>query len=124
MQVVVGEAAAHQHRDGDGRQIGNQGLPELVAQWMLVALGDDVVTLPGGAPNPGGPEPDESLLPNAAGEREIAVDVGEPSHGMMALRAGGRRAATAYWLMARYDTPDIVTRPSLHGWAAHHCTMS
>jgi len=48
----------------------------------------------------------------------------KPSHGQIARSAEGLSEAVPYWLIARYETPSITTRPSLHGCTAAHCTTS
>ena len=54
-------------------------------------------------------------LENSAGGDRLSVDVAD------ALR---RVAATRYWLMARYETPLIPTRPVLQGRVPAHSTRS
>src|ERR1700757_3915766 len=66
-------------------------------------------------------KPDSRIPPGKVRSRYASV---KPSHGQIARNAGGCRAATAYWLIAKYDTPSMTTLPSHHGWSAIHCTRS
>ena len=47
-----------------------------------------------------------------------------PSHGTIAHRWGGLRAATRHCDMAKYETPIRATRPVHHDWDAAHSIRS
>src|SRR6476619_5894846 len=66
-------------------------------------------------------KPFSRIPPGNAKSRYPSV---KPSHGQMARSADGLSSAAPYWLIARYETPSVTTRPSHHGCSAAHCTTS
>jgi hypothetical protein len=115
VQVVVGEAAADQHRHLDLGEVRRPARPDLVAQrpgeLLLAQVVAEAVAL-----QPFRPHLDEAVLAHPAGEEEVAVGVGEALPGADRRQrrwVGGRRPVLAEGEIGDAVQTDLAGRPGL-----------